>query len=190
VAALQWVVETGRPAQWTATVMNAAAEWVLVPDTAGEVDVVARRCRRLVTRRALFAAGVAAVPVPGIDWLTDVAMLMKLIPEINHAFGLTPAQVERLAPDRRVAVYKAISAGGGMLVGKLVTRDLVLRMLRLVGVRLTAQQASKFVPIAGQAVSAALTFSALKIVCDQHIQQCVAVARQLALPAPMQHVGS
>jgi hypothetical protein len=33
-------------------------------------------------------------------------------------------------------------------------------------------------------VSALLTFSALKYVCEQHIQQCMAVARQLALPAP------
>jgi uncharacterized protein (DUF697 family) len=161
-----------------------ANDWVLVPGTAGEIEAVVRQCRRLVTRRALLAAGVAAVPLPGIDWVTDVATLMKLIPEINRAFGLTPEQVERLAPDRRLAVYKAISAGGGMLVGRLITRDLILRLLRVVGVRLTAQQATKFVPVAGQAVSAALTFSALKIVCEQHIQQCVGVARLLALPPP------
>ena len=40
------------------------------------------------------------------------------------------------------------------------------------------------VPIAGQAVSAALTFSALKYVCEQHIRQCIDVSRQLALPPP------
>jgi len=54
-----------------------------------------------------------------------------------------------------------------------------------VGVRLTTQQAAKFVPIAGQAVSAALTFSALKFVCEQHIRQCVAVCAQLQLPTPL-----
>ena len=111
--------------------------------------------------------------MPGIDWVTDVAVLMKLIPDINHAFGLTPEQIERLAPDRQVVVYKAISAGGGLLIGRLVTRELVMRVLRLVGVRLTTQQAAKFVPIAGQAVSAALTYSSLRYVCEQHIQQCV-----------------
>ena len=107
-----------------------------------------------------------------------------VLPEINAAFGLTPAQIERLAPDRRVVVYKALSAGGGMLVGRIVTRDLVLTLLKMVGVRLTTQQAAKFVPLAGQAVSAALTFSALKYVCEQHIRQCIAVANQLQLPAP------
>jgi uncharacterized protein (DUF697 family) len=147
-------------------------------------DAIARRCRQIVTQRALFAAGVAMVPIPGLDWLTDAGVLLKLLPEINRAFGLSPEQIERLAPDRKVAVYKAISAGGGMLVGKLVTRELVIQALKVVGVRLTTQQAAKFVPIAGQAVSAMLTFGALKYVCDLHIRQCQSVARQLALPAP------
>lgn len=160
------------------------AEWVVVPDTPQDIEAVARQCRRLVTKRALVAAGVAVVPLPGVDWLTDVGVLLKVIPEINEKFGLTPEQIERLAPDRRVVVYKAISAGGSLLVGRLVTRELILKLLTMVGVRLTTQQAAKYVPIAGQAVSAALTFSALKYVCEQHIQQCMAISRQLALPKP------
>jgi uncharacterized protein (DUF697 family) len=145
---------------------------------------VARQCRRLVTQRALLAAGVAAVPVPGLDWLTDVGVLLKVIPEINEKFGLTPEQIERLAPDRQVVVFKAISAGGSVLIGRLVSRELILTVLKIVGIRLTVQQAAKVVPIAGQAVSAAVTFSALKYVCEQHIRQCIDVSRQLALPAP------
>ena len=164
--------------------MGQAAEWVVVPDSPKEVEAVVRQCRRMVNKRALMAAGVAVVPIPGVDWVTDVAVLLKLIPEINRAFGLTPDQIERLAPDRRLVVYKAISAGSGMLVGRLVTRDLVVKLLKLVGVRLTTQQAAKYVPLAGQAISAVLTFSSLKFVCEQHIQQCVAVSRQLMLPAP------
>jgi len=147
-------------------------------------EAIARRCRQLVTQRALFAAGVAMVPVPGLDWLTDVGVLVKLLPDINRAFGLTPEQIERLAPDRKLVVYKAVSSAGGLLIGKLVTRELVIQALKVVGVRLTTQQAAKFVPLAGQAVSAALTYSALKYVCEQHIQQCLSVNRQLALPAP------
>lgn len=164
--------------------MSNTADWVVVPDSPREIDAAVRQCRRLVNRRALVAAGVAVVPIPGVDWITDVAVLLKLIPEINRAFGLTPEQVERLAPDRRVVVYKAISAGSGLLVGRVVTRELIVKLLKLVGVRLSTQQAAKYVPIAGQAVSAVLTFSSLKYVCEQHIQQCVAVSRQLMLPAP------
>ena len=164
--------------------MNAAEEWVLVPDGPQDLESVVRQCRRMVNQRALVAAGVSVVPIPGLDWATDVAVLVRLIPLINRAFGLTPEQVERLAPDRRLVVYKALTAGGGLLVGRLVTRELVIAALRLVGMRLTTQQAAKYVPIAGQALSAALTFSSLRFVCEQHIQQCVAVSRQLMLPAP------
>ena len=150
---------------------------------------IAARCRRRVRQRALLAAGVAMVPVPGVDWITDVGLLVKLLPEISHAFGLSPQQVERLAPDRRVVVYKAISAGGSMVLGRVVTKEVVMALLRLVGVRLSTQQAAKYLPLAGQAVSAALTYSALSHVCEQHIRQCEAVARQLALPAPAKAAG-
>ena len=162
----------------------AATEWEVLPAEGDDLQSVARRCRQMVRRRALVAAGVAMVPLPGLDWLTDIGLLVELLPRINAEFGLSPQQIERLAPDRRIVVYKAISAGGGLLVGKLITRELVITMLKLVGVRLTTQQAAKFVPIAGQAVSAALTYSALQFVCEQHIRQCLAVVRQLALPAP------
>lgn len=163
-------------------------DWVAVPSTPEQIEATARHCRRLVTKRALFAAGVAAVPLPGLDWITDVGVLLRLLPQINHAFGLAPEQIERLAPDRRIVVYKVLSAGSGLLIGKLVTRELVLKLVRLVGVRLSTQQAAKFVPIAGQAVSAALTFGALKFVCEQHIAQCVEVVRQLQVPAAQERV--
>ena len=156
------------------------------PPLPPEVEATVRRCRRMVSQRALLAAGVATVPVPGLDWVTDVGILIKLLPKINEAFGLSPDQVERLSPERRMVVYKAISTGGAMVIGKVITRDVVLKLLKIVGVRLTTQQAAKYVPLAGQAVSAALTYTALRYVCEQHIQQCAAVARQLALPAPVE----
>jgi uncharacterized protein (DUF697 family) len=162
----------------------AAPDWEVVDGAGTDLQAVAARCRKKVSRRALLAAGVAMVPVPGLDWATDIGILMRLLPQISAEFGLSPEQVERLAPDRRIVVYKVISATGGMLVGRLITRDLVLGLVKMVGVRLTTQQAAKFVPLAGQAVSAALTYSALRYVCEQHIQQCLAVARQLQLPAP------
>lgn len=156
------------------------------PPLPPEIEATVRRCRRMVSQRALLAAGVATVPVPGLDWMTDIGILIKLLPKINEAFGLSPDQVERLSPERRMVVYKAISTGGAMVIGKVITRDVVLKLLKIVGVRLTTQQAAKYVPLAGQAVSAALTYTALRYVCEQHIRQCAEVARQLALPAPVE----
>lgn len=154
------------------------------PAIPAHLEAAVLHCRRLVRKRALLAAGVAAVPVPGLDWATDVGILLRLLPQINLAFGLSEAQIERLSPERRAVVLKAVSAGGSLLIGKLITRELVLKALAAVGIRLTTQQAAKFVPVAGQAVSALLTYSALKWVCEQHIRQCLAVAQQLQLPAP------
>ena len=159
---------------------------VVIPSSPAQIDAVAARCRALVRRNALLAAGVAMVPVPGLDWVTDIGVLVKLIPQINEAFGLSDAQIERLAPDRQIVVYKALTASGGLLIGKVITRELVIQALRIVGVRLTTQQAAKFVPIAGQAVSAALTYSALRYVCEQHIRQCMAVAREVTHAQPLE----
>ncbi len=155
-----------------------------IPGSPDALARVARRCRQRVRQRALLAAGVAMVPLPGIDWVTDVGVLVRLLPEISAAFGLSAEQVERLAPQRRLVVYKALSTAGGLVLGRVVTREVVMLLLKTVGVRLTTQQAAKVVPVAGQLVSAALTFSALNYVCEQHIRQCVAGSRQLMLPAP------
>jgi uncharacterized protein (DUF697 family) len=169
--------------------MNDIAQWDVVPSTPQQIETAAREARRLVSRRALFAAGVAVVPIPGLDWATNVGVLVKLLPDINRVFGLSAEQVARLAPDRRLVVFKAITTGGGLLVGRLVTRELVMSMLRMVGVRLSAQQAVKFVPIAGQGLSAVLTYGAVKYVCEQHIRQCMSICEQLRLPAPSEVVG-
>jgi uncharacterized protein (DUF697 family) len=169
--------------------MDAPAEWQVVPATAAQIAAVAKDCRRMVSRRALLAAGVAVVPIPGIDWATNVGVLVKVLPDINRKFGLSAEQVQRLAPDRQLVVFKAITAGGSLLVGRIVTRELVMSVLRIVGVRLSAQQAVKYVPIAGQGLSAVLTYGALRYVCEQHIKQCIAICEQLRLPAPTAVVG-
>lgn len=150
------------------------------------VALATRDCRRLLHRRALVAGVASAVPVPGLDWAVDAALISRLIPQINDRFGLTPLQIDRLEPHRREQVQKAITMVGTVLVGKLITRDLVLRAAARVGVHLSSKQAARFVPLAGQAISAAIGYSALRYLGEQHIRDCERVARLagLALPAP------
>lgn len=145
-----------------------------------------RRSRALLNRRALVAAAAGAVPVPGFDWAVDAALLSRLVPAINAQFGLTPLQLDKLTPNKREQVQKATALVGSMLIGKLITRDLVLRAAKAVGVRLTAAQAAKFVPLAGQAVSALMGYTTIRYLGEQHIKDCVQVAKMvgLALPAP------
>ncbi len=147
---------------------------------------VVRQCRQLLHRRAMVAGVASAVPVPGLDWAVDAALLSRLIPAINAHFGLTPEQLDRLDPSKREKVQKAVAQVGTVLVGKFITQDLVLRAAKLVGVRLTAKQAARFVPLAGQAVSALIGYSAIRYLGEQHIKDCLTVVRSagLALPAP------
>lgn len=148
-----------------------------------------RRARRLLNRRAIVGAAAGAVPIPGLEWLVDAALLSKLMPEINAEFGLTPEQLDRLPRHKREEVQKAISVVGSMLIGKFITRDLVVRAVQSLGVRMTAKRAAKYVPLAGQAISALIGYAAIRYLGEAHIQDCVAVCRQakLALPAPAAH---
>jgi uncharacterized protein (DUF697 family) len=145
-----------------------------------------RRCRKLLNRRALMAAAASTVPVPGLDWVVDAALMSRLVPAINQEFGLTPRQIHRLPAVQREQVQKAIAVVGSVVIGRFITRDVVVRMAKSVGKRLTVQQAAKYVPLAGQAVSAVLGYSAVRYLGEEHIKDCVRVVRQaqLTLPAP------
>mgnify|MGYP000887794359 CR=1 FL=1 len=104
---------------------------------------VVRDCRKMLHRRSLVAAGASMVPIPGLDWAVDAALLSRLIPQINARFGLTPEQMARLGPSQRDQVQKAISGVGSVLIGKFISKELVLRAAQTVGMRLTTAQAAK-----------------------------------------------
>ena len=143
-----------------------------------------RHCRRLLNRRALVAAAASAVPVPGLDWAVDAALLSKLVPEINRQFGLTPEQLDKLPHHKREQVQKAVGAIGSMLVGKFITRDLVLRFAGKVGMRMTAKQVARYVPLAGQLVSALVGYTAIRYLGEAHIKDCIEVVQSAGLDLP------
>jgi hypothetical protein len=147
-------------------------EVIRLPRSAAELDAVVARSRKMVTRRALASAGAVLVPLPGIDIAADMALLTELIPAINREFGLTPDQIDELSPRIKVLVYKAIVAFGGAMVGRVITRDLILQALVKVGMRVTTKTAARLVPVAGQAVSAGLSFTAMRLVGESHIRDC------------------
>lgn len=155
---------------------------------AGDPDLAAavRRARKLLHRRALVAAAASMVPVPGLDWAVDAALLSRLIPQISAEFGLSAGQIDQLDPSKREQVQKAVSLVGSVLIGKLITRELVLRATQTVGLRLTTKQVAKYVPLAGQAVAATLGYATLRYLGEQHLRDCVRVVQEagLLLPAP------
>ena len=151
-----------------------------------ELIAAVEQSSKLLHRKALMAALASATPVPGLDMAVDAALLSRLIPQISNNFGLSDQQIARLPPAKRDKVQNTVNMLGGVLIGKLITKDVIMRAAKTIGLRLTAQQASKYVPIAGQAVAAALGYATLRYLGEQHLRDCVRVAHEagLALPAP------
>lgn len=160
------------------TTMHMAAD-----DAALEAAV--KRSRKLLNRRAMVAAAASAVPVPGLDWAVDAALLSKLIPEINREFGLTPGQLDQLDPKKRDQVQKAVTLVGSVLIGKFISRDLVIKAAAKIGVRLSSKQLAKYVPFAGQIVAATVGYAAIRYFGEEHMKDCIRVVRQAQLEVPL-----
>ena len=143
------------------------------------------RSRKLLNKRAMVAAAASAVPIPGLDWAVDAAMLSRLIPEINKEFGLTPQQLDKLDPKKRDQVQKAVTMVGSVLIGKLISRDLVIKAATKIGMRLTTKQLAKYVPFAGQIVSAAVGYAAIRYLGEEHMKDCIRVAQEAHLEVPL-----
>ncbi|WP_457280831.1 hypothetical protein [Polaromonas sp. P5_D5] len=149
------------------------------------LEAAVKRSRKLLNKRAMVAAAASAVPVPGLDWAVDAAMLSRLIPEINREFGLTPQQLDRLEPRKRDQVQKAVTLVGSVLIGKFISRDLVIKAATKIGVRLTTKQVAKYVPLAGQIVSAAVGYAAIRYLGEEHMKDCIRVAKQAEMELPL-----
>ena len=156
-----------------------AKDHALVPTNDVELERVREQCRKLVRNKALRSAGMAALPIPGVDLVSDLTMFANVVEEVNLAFGLTPAQIERLQPRLKIIAYQAVGSLGGMLVGKLVTRELVLQVLKRSGAKIAAKSATKLVPIAGQVAAAAIGFVLFRQMGYQHVEACAKVAREV-----------
>jgi uncharacterized protein (DUF697 family) len=143
------------------------------------------RSRKLLHKRAVVAAAASAVPVPGLDWAVDAAMLSRLIPEINREFGLTPQQLDQLDPGKREQVQKAVTVVGSVLIGKFISRDLILKAATKIGMRLTTKQLAKYVPFAGQIVAATVGYAAIRYLGEEHMKDCIRVAQQAQLEVPL-----
>lgn len=74
----------------------------------------------------------------------------------------------------------------------MITRGILLGILKKFSKRIAVKQAAKFVPVVGQGLAAGLSFTAMKYVGNKHVEDCYTVAKKMlehtaaakALPAP------
>jgi len=150
----------------------------MLPQTLEELNAIRDECKAMVTRRAGLSAGAVVIPIPGIDIGADVSLLMEMIPAINEKFGLSPQQIEQLPLQMKKITVVAITSVGSEMVGKMVTKHVLLQILKKVGVRVTSKAFVRFIPILGQTVAAGVSFGAMKMVGNAHVEDCYKVVRE------------
>ncbi|MDY8092507.1 hypothetical protein UY456_05845 [Paenibacillus polymyxa] len=147
--------------------------------TIEELEQIRKECKSMVTKRAAASGGAVLVPVPGADVLADVGILMQLLPAINGKFGLSEKQLEGLDAETKSMVYGFITSIGSKLIGRLITREAIVQILQKMGIRIATKQVSKFVPLLGQGLAAAIGFTAMRTIGNRHVDQCYEVAKRL-----------
>lgn len=160
-----------------------------LPRSYRAAEAAAVRARQTVHRRALVSAVATAVPIPGIDLAVDLGVLMKMLHDVNAEFGLTPEQIARLAPQRRLSVNRTVAALGSSFVGRAITQRLLLTALRSVARRIATKSVLRYVPLAGQAIAASISYAAIRYIGMRHVDDCLAVAEALLAPAPARPAG-
>ncbi len=140
--------------------------------------------RRLVRRRAAISAGVSALPIPGVVVVSDFHLFGLLINEINRQFGFTPDQIARLQPEMKVLAYRAAAGVGGVMVGRMVTREALAQLMGRAGRYTLGRVAARMLPLAGQVASAAIGFQVFRRIGYAHVEACVQVAQELLAAQP------
>jgi ribosomal protein S12 len=141
-------------------------------DTCVRLRTSTYACFCLHTRSLRRYAGSSA----GADIASDLGMLLELLPAIKRKFGLSPEQIDEQDAKHKALIYAMIKKASADLVGKVITKQLVLAILKIVGVRMAAKQVLKYIPIAGQAADA-LSVVAMVYVENSHIVECYQIAK-------------
>jgi len=144
----------------------------MFPCTIEELNAIKKECLSMSNKRALLSAAASVVPVPFTDIATDVVLLKQIIPSISEKFGLSKEQIDEYNPQLVISIYDVSKRLGMNMIGKYVTKDLIVQILKKMGVKLTAKQVMKYVPVLGQLVSAGISYTAMKIVIRRHIDEC------------------
>lgn len=144
-----------------------------------QLEKIRKRSKRAVTGRALAAGIASAMPGAIAGVAADVTILLELLPKINKDFGLDPAQIDELDEQAKQQFILLVGGIGSNLIGKSITKELILTTMKAVGVRTTAKAAASWVPVVGSAAGGVLGFSMMKYVGNKHVEECYNLARKM-----------
>jgi uncharacterized protein (DUF697 family) len=144
-----------------------------------DLEQVRATCLQMIRRRALLSATASFVPIPGAGLITDTAVLVSLIDDINEKFGLDKQAIKELAPAKKALAYQLMTRAGGMLAARFSTSRLLGLILQRAGLRLGVVEATRYAPIVGQAISAGIAYFILAGIARRHVDQCQRLVEDL-----------
>ena len=151
--------------------------------TIDELERIRDECKSMVTARAGLSAGAAVVPIPGADVGADVMLLLEMIPAINRRFGSSSEQIDLLDPQVKKMILVAATSIGSEMIGRVLTKQVIMQVLKRIGIRVATKQVAKYIPFLGSAVAASISFGAMKLVGNSHADDCFEVAKRALLGA-------
>ncbi len=64
-------------------------------------------------------------------------------------------------------------------MGKYITKELIITILKRLGIRITAKQIAKYLPVIVQVISGVISFGAMKYIINLHINECYEVCKEI-----------
>ncbi|AJE54264.1 hypothetical protein RE92_25085 (plasmid) [Paenibacillus polymyxa] len=101
------------------------------------------------------------VPIPGINMVTDTALLINLFKAINRRFRLTQNQIHQLDTRSKTLVFNMVTKTGN--------KHIIIAILRRASIQLATKSIVKFIPIIGQLVAIGISFVLMRALGNAHI---------------------
>jgi uncharacterized protein (DUF697 family) len=135
----------------------------------------------MVTKRAVISGGAAIIPVPGTDVAVDVILLTEIIQTVNKRFGLSKDQINSYDAKTKMLIFNLIKKTGKTMIGKVITREVIVWIIQKMGNRIILKQILKYIPLLGQAASAAISVSTMKYIGNSHVSDCYRLVHGIIL---------
>ena len=153
----------------------------MLPKNPKELRQVRKECKRMVLRRAIVSGAATLISVPGTDIAVDYIVLRDLIKAINKRFGLSEVQIDKYDAYTKLLIFEILKKGRRKLVGKVVTKEIVIEALKRIGKRLYLQKLLQYIPIFGQIASSGMSVVAMQCVGNLHVEDCSEIVTKLLL---------
>lgn len=142
-------------------------------------DQAAHRCQKLIRRYAVGAGLGSAIPLPVTGVATDAILATAMLKGILRQFGLRKADIDLADIETKALLLQAIKVHSCQLVGKAITKQLIVRMAARTGSSYLAKGLGKYIPVVGQIVAGGIGYATMKSLGELMIRECLQVTYEL-----------